>query len=226
LNLLILEKMMALITCSKCKKIIPASAASCPYCGEPYPGGARIFFGSKQDNIRGWIIIILLALLIVLFGQWLSGKIKYGESAPPPISSIQSSCLTTECPVGTEAVTVSIQQQAFYTCKSNELSEYANYVLQQMVSLSQQTGVAAEISSKTGEPVMQGKDKAILDQYRQRAHVSSFEEAISECYRGRSGQKVVVLSNPDDSKSIYVAAAADRKNAFWLPKSRLVRLMQ
>jgi hypothetical protein len=213
---------MALITCSKCKKIIPASAATCPYCGEPYPAGARIVIGPKPGNSKGWIVFVVLALLIVLFVQWLA-KGRSAETVPA-VSLSQTSCQVDACPAGTDAMTVAAQQ-AFYTCRSEELTEYANFVLQEMISLTRQTGISPEISSKTGEPVVQGKDKLALDNYRAKAGVASFEEALSKCYRGTDHMKVVVLYNPKQSKNIYVADATDQTNKFWLPKSNLARVL-
>ena len=114
-----------------------------------------------------------------------------------------------------------MQQEPFYSCKSNELSEYANYVLSVMLKQVEFAGVPPEVSRKTGEPAVQGNDKILLDKYRAQAGVSSFEEAISKCYRGKEDVNVVVLYNPKDSNSIYVAAEEDPKNRFWLPKARL-----
>jgi len=217
---------MALITCKKCKRIVASGTESCPYCGEPDPGATHIDANPKLENARsigiGFVLLVLLVLLLV---QWYFRNDSFRSmTGSRSISANRPNCQASECAAGTNAEIVSSQQQPFYTCKSNELSEYANEVLKVMIERLQLTGFAPEISSKTGEPIVQGSDKAILDQYRQKAQVSSFEEAISKCYRGRSGQKVVVLYSPEDSKSIYVAAVDDQKNTFWMPKSRLVRL--
>jgi len=215
---------MSLITCKKCKKIVASGSEPCPYCGEPDPGGTHTHLILNEGDSRSvWMGFVMLALLIVLLVQW-----AFRNSNPESVDganpvSVNNDCMTAECPAGTKAVAIATRMQPFYSCKSGELSEYTNEVLSVMINQVRDTGSAPEISSKTGEPVVQGKDKATLDQYRAKAHVSSFEEAISRCYRGRGQQKVVVLYSPSESRSIYVAAEEDQKNKFWLPKSRLFK---
>jgi hypothetical protein len=214
---------MPLITCKKCKKIVTAGAESCPYCGEANPGDTRIDLSSKQVNLRNaGIGFFILTLLIILLFQW-SSKNDVSDAHGDSVSPIKSSCLSSECPAGTQAVTYTTQQEPFYVCKSSELSEYANYVLSLMIKLDRYGEIAPEISGKTGEPVAHGDDKLLLDKYRAKAGVSSFEEAISKCYRGGGNLKVVVLYSLKDSNSIYVAPEEDRENKFWLPKARLFR---
>ena len=78
------------------------------------------------------IVFCVLFLLIVFLFQWVSKKDvsrANGESGAPG----SSSCLTSGCTTGTKAVTHTTQQEPFYLCKSNELSEYANFVLDLMI---------------------------------------------------------------------------------------------
>jgi hypothetical protein len=84
-------------------------------------------------------------------------------------------------------------------------------------------GNQPEISRQTGEPVMQGDEKLLLDKYRAKAGVATFEEALAKCYRGEGNLKVLVLNNPKDSDSIYVSTEANQDNKFWLPKARLYK---
>lgn len=209
---------MALTTCKRCNRIFSSDAESCPYCGEANPGNEPIDLGSKPGNIKniaiGFLVLVLLAVVLV---QSSSTNNEPANSAYP----IKSTCLSAECPDGTKAVTNTMQQEPFYYCKSNELSEYANYVLSLMLRQVEFAGNPPEVSRKTGEPVVQGNDKILLDKYRAQAGVSSFEEAISKCYRGEGNVKVLVLYNPKESNSIYVAAEENPKNKFWLPKARL-----
>lgn len=222
--------MMALITCKKCKKIIDSNADSCPYCGEPDPREVRDEPGREQGRSgNAGIGIFALVVLLILVYLW-SSKSNVPEGASPdqastnvPVPQPASNCGDSECPAGTKAVTHATLQEPFYLCRSNELSEYANLVLGVMVKQAQYAEVAPAISGKTGEPVAQGDDKLLLDKYRARAGVSSFEEALSKCYKGRGDFKAVVLYSPADSSSIYVAAEDDPGNKLWLPKARLFR---
>lgn len=209
---------MALTTCKKCNKIYSSDAGSCPYCGEANPGNSPIDWSSKQGIIRNLGIgIFVLALLTIFLVQGSLRNTAPADSASP----IKATCLSSECPGGTKAVTYTSQQEPFYSCKSNELSEYANYVVSVMLRQVEFAGNPPDVSRKTGEPVVQGDDKILLDKYRTQAGVSSFEEAISKCYRGKGNLKVVVLYNPKEGNSIYVASEEDQKDKFWLPKARL-----
>jgi hypothetical protein len=219
---------MALITCRKCKRIVASSTEPCPYCGEPEPGAGHV---EVDPDSRHWsasntgAVFVLIALVILLLVQWIfrnDASRLHNENVP--VSAYGADCQTSECDAGTKGVTISSRMQPYYTCKSNELSEYANEVLKVMIDQVQLHGVAPEISSRTGEPVVQGSEKATLDQYRAKAQVPSFEGALSKCYRGRAGQQVVVLYSPKESRSIYVSAEKDQTNKFWLPKSRVVRI--
>ena len=214
---------MALIICKKCKKIVASTAESCPYCGEANPGEAANGSGSIQVNLRNAVIaFLIIVLLVILLFQW-SSKPAASDTHGDSAASIKSSCLSKECPAGTKAVTYTTQQEPFYQCKSGELSEYANFVLGVMIKQVRYADIAPVISGKTGEPAVQGDDKLLLDKYRAKAGVASFEEALSKCYRGVGNLKVAVLYSPAASNSIYVAAEDDRENKFWLPKARLFR---
>lgn len=225
---------MALITCKKCKRIVASGNEPCPYCGEAHPGDTQIDSDPKQGRFRYLAIgLFVLTLLSIVLVQCSSRNDKSSETQPgqasetdaavDAVSSIKSTCLSSDCPAGTKAVTNTTRQEPFYSCKSNELSEYANFVLSVMITQVQHAGISPEISSKTGEPVVQGSDKSALDQYREKAGVSSFEEAISKCYRGEKNLKVLVLYSPKESNSLYVAAEENQENKFWMPKAKLIR---
>jgi hypothetical protein len=222
---------MALITCKRCKKIIDSKAGSCPYCGEADPRATQEEPGPGQGSFRyagiGFLVLLLLLVLVYL---WSSRSDVHDGVTPDQasgsgaaVSPVSPSCQTSECPAGTKAVTYSTQQEPFYLCKSSELSEYANLVLGVMIKQARYAEVAPAISGKTGEPAAEGDDKLLLDKYRAKAGVSTFEEAISKCYKGRRDMKVVVLYSPADSGSIYVAAEEDQENKLWLPKASLFR---
>lgn len=222
---------MALITCKKCKKIIDSDAESCPYCGEPDPREAQNDPGSDQGSFgnAGIGLFVLVALLLLVY-LWSSKSNAPGgansdqaSANNATVAAVASSCAESECPAGMKAVTHPMQQDPFYLCRSNELSEYANLVLGVMVKQARYSEFAPSIVGKTGEPVTQGDDKLLLDKYRARAGVSTFEEAISKCYKGRGDFKAMVLYSPPDSGSIYVAAEDDPDNKLWLPKAKLFR---
>lgn len=176
----------------------------------------------------GLVIFIFAALLILVF-EWFSnndranGSGQGADSSGAAGSVSQTSCLASECAAGTRTVTRATIQEPFYMCKSEEFSEYANFVLSVMVKQARFADIAPEVSTKTGEPVAQGDDKLLLDKHRAKAGVSTFEQAISKCYRGRGNLQLVVLYSPKDSNSIYVAAEENQEDKYWLPKARLFR---
>lgn len=222
---------MSLLVCRKCKKIITSDTEPCPYCGEADPGGHQVEAepAEPQEGLMsaGLVLFVFAALLILVF-EWFSsndrsngagqGADNYGSD-----SAAQTSCLTSECAAGTRTVTHASIQEPFYLCKSVELSEYANFVLSVMIKQARFADIAPEVSTKTGEPMAQGDDKLLLDKYRAKAGVSTFEQAISKCYRGRGNLQLVVLYSPKDSNSIYVAAEENQDDKYWLPKAHLFR---
>jgi hypothetical protein len=211
---------MPLTTCKKCAKICSSSDATCPYCGAALSQHSLVVSDDeKQGNFRiavfGFFIgfFLLFALVFMLLQNNLKrNSVDAGST---------QSCQSVVCPAGTKAVTDTALQKPYYTCKSQEFSDYANYVLNVMLAQTQFAGVTPEISGKTGEPVVQGKEKSILDTYRANAGVSTFEEAIAKCYKGIGRQTVIVLYNPAQGDSLYVAAEENQADKFWLPKARL-----
>lgn len=222
---------MSLLICRKCKKIITSDTEPCPYCGEADPGGHHQVEAEpqQQDGLRNaGLGFFAFAVLLILVFEWFSNNNQTngsGQSADNNAivdSAAQTSCLASECAVGTKTVTRATIQDPFYLCKSAEFSEYANFVLSVMVKQARFADIAPEVS-KSGEPLVQGDDKLLLDKYRAKAGVTTFEQAIAKCYRGRGNLKLVVLYSPKDSNSIYVAAEEDQEDKYWLPKARLFR---
>lgn len=209
---------MPLTTCKKCAKICSSSDAICPYCGAAISQRSTdVSDDEKQGNFRIAVFGFFIGffLLFALFFMLLQNNFKKNAVD----AGSQQSCQSAACPAGTKAVTNSAQP--YYTCKSSEFSNYANYVLNVMLAQAQIAGVTPEISGKTGEPVVQGKEKSILDTYRANAGVATFEEAIAKCYKGIGRQNVTVLYDPADNDSLYVAAEDNQENKFWMPKARL-----
>lgn len=214
---------MALITCRKCKRLVVSGNEPCPYCGEPSPAAAPAERKAQLPQVGyAWVAFAALALLAILLLQWYAGSGKRDAGVADPAAPDTTTCLIAECPAGTRAVTFTTRQEPFYSCKSDELSDYANYVLGVMIAHVLPTGAAPEIG-KNGEPVVQGSEKQALDRLRTKAGVATFEEAIAKCYRGEGSLQVQVLYSPKDSDSIYVAAEEHQENKFWMPKARLLR---
>jgi hypothetical protein len=204
---------MALIVCKKCERIFSSESLNCPYCGTvaAAQGSVKEKNGDVTSIAVGLVVLVLLVFMLVILNT---------DKEKPSVVLLHS-CQISACPAGTKGVTSSSQQEPYYTCKSGELSDYANYVLGVMVAQINFAGVSPKITSKTGEPDVPVDQQPILDGYRKRAGVSSFEEALSKCYRGRGGKNVTVLDDPKQGNSIYVQAEDNRSDQFWLPKAKL-----
>ena len=213
---------MPLTTCKKCAKICSSTDAVCPYCGASFLQRTQETDSEKQHHFRVAVLgffagFFLLFVVVILLLQ-------NGYKNTVAVAETPQNCLAAACPAGTKAVTDAAQQKPYYTCKNSEFSDYANFVLNVMVAKAQMVGLTPQVSSKTGEPVVEGKEKAIIDKYRANAGVATFEEAISKCYKGIGMQNVIVLYYPADSDSIYVAAEKNQEDKFWLPKARLNKM--
>lgn len=218
---------MALISCKKCNHIYDSQARSCPYCGAAARNTEKEVSIDKYRRIRNISIVVFsLALLaIMLFinaGKNETGKqeLKNANVDTP----LKPSCMIADCPSGTKAVTRATQQDPFYTCKTNDLSEYANLVLSIMVAHSQSPGLVPKISRATGEPIVAENEQSLMDRYRGKANVTSFEQAIAKCYKGRANLNVVVIYAPPDSGSLLAAPEDNPEDKFWLPKARLDKM--
>lgn len=211
---------MPLTTCKKCNKICSSSDKTCPYCGAALLQ-RTLDSGEQQGQFRSAVIgffvgfIVLFALIFTLLQNQAKMTAADADSS--------QNCLGSVCPVGTKAMTYTIQQEPYYTCKSGELSDYANYVLNVMLAQVQIAGIPQKVSAITGEPEVQGKEKALLEKYRANAGVASFEDAISKCYKGIGKLSVIVLYNPAESDSLYVSSEQNREDKFWIPKTKLYR---
>lgn len=216
---------MPLTTCKKCHKIFTSGVAVCPYCGAKISPDTSGDPDKKPLNVRNLAIGILLLAAIFVFNRLQNDGTRLHQDLSDT-SSLDNkplqSCLLASCPAGARAVTHTTQQKPYYTCKSAELSDYANFVLNVMLN-QMQAGGTPKISAKTGEPEVSGNDQVKLDRYRTNAGVSSFEEALSRCYKGRE-LKVVVLYDLKDSGSVYVSAGENQDDKFWLPKEDVDKL--
>ncbi len=206
---------MPLTVCKKCDKIFSAGAKSCPYCGAVIARDTQVSFNAKdiRSAVIGLLLLGFLTLTLVISN---SRKIDANVDAAPA-----QTCQTSACPGGTRAVTLPLQQEPYYTCKSGELSDYANHVLSVMRAQASFAGIPPKLSAQTGEPEVQGKERLFLDQYRAKAGVVSFYEALSKCYRGVGHLNVMVIFNPKEGDSIYVAEEENQDNKFWLPRTKL-----
>lgn len=211
---------MPLTTCKKCSKICSASDKTCPYCGASLSqtvadNGNGHFKTAMFGFFAGFLV--LFALIFTMM-QHQANK---SDAASVADAGTAQNCLSAACPAGTRAVTYPIGQEPYYTCKSRELSDYANYALNVMLTQVQLNGGAPRVSPKTGEPDVRGKEKAILDQYRANAGVSTFEEAMAKCYKGIGKVNVIVQYYPEQGDSLYVSSEKNREEKFWLPKSKI-----
>ena len=134
-------------------------------------------------------------------------------------SGAENSCLEKTCPAGTKATTYAKKSEPFFACPTIDLAEYSNFVVG-LVQMGAAFGSLPNISLVTGEPEYQGETKVLLDQMRKRANVSTFDEAVATCIKGKNGVKVLVANNPVDRSVLWVQADKTGE-MFWMPKANL-----
>lgn len=212
---------MALTTCKKCNKIYTAGATDCPYCGAVTTQNLSGSVNFKLIRIAG-VLLFILASILTFNSLRNVGTRQDSLSALSSGDIRRQSCVLTACDAGAKAITLATQP--YYTCKSGELSDYANFVLSVTLDQIRLKGYATPISDITGEPEVSGNDRISLDRYRARAGVASFEAALAQCYKGTGAVRVVVLYNMKDGNSIYVSDQKNPEDKFWLPKAELDKL--
>lgn len=205
---------MPLTVCRKCEKIFSSENPSCPYCGTQVRKEAVPV--EKKDITNVLVGLIMLACLMFLLILNTTRKADIEAD-----SGVRQNCTALNCQTGTRAVTSPSHQEPYYTCKSRELSDYANYVMSLMLAQVNFAGSSPKITSKTGEPDVPRSQQSIMDAYRAKAGVTTFEGALSKCYRGIGNMKVTVIDNPSQSNSIYVRSESNHNEKFWLPKAKL-----
>lgn len=212
---------MDLTTCKKCNRICSVHDKNCPYCGAPLMPSAATNDDDKQGQFRTAVFgfftgfLVLFALMFTLLQK------QSVDTVPVDVAPLQN-CREAACPVGTKGVTAMIGSEPYYTCKSGELSDYANYALSVSLAQAQIGGPPQKINAK-GEPDIQGEAKNKLDSYRANAGVSTFEQAMAKCYKGVGNQNATVLYYPDQGDSLYASLEKNSEEKFWLPKSKLYK---
>ena len=102
-------------------------------------------------------------------------------------------------------------------CPTKSLSEYVTFVIGLIVATKMLTGQLPNISPQTGDPEYQGESKAMLDAYRAKANVRTFDDATAQCRQLNGGRRAMVLNYPDDGMSMWVGERSGAK--YWITKS-------
>jgi hypothetical protein len=141
-------------------------------------------------------------------------------------SQPHKSCWETVCSAGDTGITYSSKSEPYYACPTRELTDYTSFVLGLVSMNIELTGKMPNISDKTGEPeYLDGEDgpnktRLMLENLRNKAKVSTFDEAANICSKGVGDVKVLIMNSQDDSGAIWVMDERI-KNTFWMPKSNL-----
>lgn len=125
-------------------------------------------------------------------------------------------CRVDTCPAGTDAITYADKQDPYYVCPDRDKEEYISTVFG-FFAVSAAVGTFPNISDKTGEPEYEGDSKALLDMLRNKAQVSSVDEAIAACAPGKSGRKVRVLNVPKDTLAAVYVLDKKANLTYWAP---------
>ena len=136
----------------------------------------------------------------------------------PP--ELERRCNFADCPSGTKVVTVSSRDGPYYSCQTEALSDYTNFVIGLVGVQARMTGTMPNIDPTTGEPVYKDETEQILTSLRNRAGVETFDSALTHCRYGPYRQKVIVMNYEQSRPSTWVSD--DRTaNSYWLPTAEL-----
>lgn len=135
------------------------------------------------------------------------------------VAGENKSCSLHDCAAGSMVVSYATRSEPYFACPSQELSDYTNYVLG-IIEMNAMFGEMPNISPDTGEPEQTGKSRAILDYLRIKARVSTFDQAVAACKKGRGGLRLMVANNPKGGTSMWVFERKTKKS-FWAPKSSI-----
>jgi hypothetical protein len=139
-------------------------------------------------------------------------------SAPAYTASPQNVCgMGPPCRAGSQVVTYADKANPFYACPTRELSDYIGTVMG-LVAAQSMLGGLPNLSPQTGEPEWQGETETMVAAMRKKARVVSFDQAVSQCTKGRRGIRAVVLNHEDGAMSIWVVAK-NGSASFWAPAS-------
>jgi hypothetical protein len=129
-------------------------------------------------------------------------------------------CNSAPCAKGAKVITYSSPGDEYFACPTRQLSEYTHVLLGLVSMHASVTGTRPAISRTTGEPQYDGETKAMLDEYRKAAGVTSFDAAAAQCVKGPHGLRVSVEENPEGF-SLQVSDRSGRR--FWIPKAHAER---
>ena len=132
----------------------------------------------------------------------------------------KTQCNIATCDAGRKVISFASKDDAYFSCPTNELSEYTNHVLGLSLMIYQFTGTIPNISPVTGDPEQQGQSKIILDKLRSNSKAKTFDEAVAACKKGKNKQIFMVANNPKDSSSMWVFNSKTKEQQ-WMPKSHL-----
>jgi hypothetical protein len=129
-------------------------------------------------------------------------------------------CSLIECGAGSNVITQADKENFYYACPTMEIGSYVTYVFGVTTMIYGVTGKLPNISPQTGEPEQEGQSKKIIEGLRNRAKVTTFDQALSTCKKGKNGIALVVANNP---KAEIVEWVFNRKTheSYWVPKSSI-----
>ena len=128
------------------------------------------------------------------------------------------SCGKTACPVGTAVQTTPdpSENDYFYSCQTAAQSAYVNFAEGVIVTSAMGFKVPA-ISPTTGDPVLEGKSQAHLNELRAKSGSKTFQEALAHCTKKTKPERVTVVQNTAASTEILVRDATGTEA--WMPKT-------
>jgi hypothetical protein len=129
-------------------------------------------------------------------------------------------CDFADCAAGTKVITSPVSAGPYFACKSEQLSEYTNFVLGLLSVQKTLAGTMPNVDPETGEPVYEGETKQVLDGLRLKAGVETFDEAVALCTKGPHRRKATVLNFVKGRSATWIS---DDKSGvtYWVPTNEI-----
>ena len=141
--------------------------------------------------------------------------------ATSPCTAFAANCLEGGCAVGDHATTYATKVDSSYSCPTEALSNYANFV-DGLGAFHGRPYPRSAATLREVESSSTDKTSVIIEMLRKRTGVSSIDAALAACKLTTHNMKVIIVELPDNSSAVKVTPSAGG-TAFWLPKAMVDR---
>jgi hypothetical protein len=135
----------------------------------------------------------------------------------PATAWAQDTCVKAACPANASVMTNPdpSEHDYYFSCQTAAQSAYVNFA-EAAIALSAMGMKPPTMSPTTGDPVLQGKAQARMDDLRAKSGARTLNEALTHCSKKTQPERVTVLQNPAGSDQLLVRDGTGAQA--WMPK--------